>query len=70
MEEGVDAKFDLCGESFVQFDLHIDLSFLKEASTLVGRSVQVPPTIQTSKPRTESRSTLPGRSEGLSEDQS
>lgn len=45
MEGGVDAKSDLCGGSFVQFDLHIDSFLLKEESTLEGRSVQVPPTI-------------------------
>lgn len=30
MDGGVEANFDLCRETFVQFDLHIDLLLIKE----------------------------------------
>lgn len=50
MDKGVEANFDLCRETFVLFDLDIDLFFTTEVTILADQSVQATPTVYITDP--------------------
>ena len=45
MDRGEEANFDLCRETFVLFDLDIDLFFTTEVTILADQSAQATPTV-------------------------
>lgn len=51
MDRGVEANSDLFRETFVLFDLDIDLFFTTEVTKLADQSVQATPTFYISDPR-------------------